>query len=98
MAEDIGRGISDVSVDQLSRYDAMAIEGLPVCQVGPGQPRIAGRVVPSQYRQCHCRAPSCALFCGLTYHPPCESFSLANFSISAGSDGIRQKQGGRRAE
>lgn len=57
MAEDIGRGISDVSVDQLSRYDAMAIEGLSVCQVGPGQPRIAGRVVPSQYRQCHCNCP-----------------------------------------
>ena len=50
MAEDLGCAVSCVRVDQLPGYDAMTVEGLSVCKVGPGQASIAGGVVPGQYR------------------------------------------------
>lgn len=48
MAEDIRRRISDVCINQPSGYDAMSIEGLLDCKMGPGKASIVG-VAPGKY-------------------------------------------------
>ena len=46
MAEDGGAGISEVGVDELAGNDAMAEEGLSICEVSIGKAGVGGGIVP----------------------------------------------------
>lgn len=47
MAEDGGRGVAEVGVDQLTRDNAVTVEGLTVREVGVGLAGVGGGVVPA---------------------------------------------------
>jgi hypothetical protein len=49
VAEDGGRGVAVVGVAQHSRDDAVAVEGLSVCEVGGGHAGVGGGVVPAAF-------------------------------------------------
>lgn len=52
VAEYFGRSIAQVGINELSRDNAVPIEGLPVGEMGVRLPSVRGCVEPWQFTQC----------------------------------------------
>jgi hypothetical protein len=80
VAEDCGFGVAFVGIDEHARDDAVAVEGLPVCEMSVGLAGVRGGIVPMLLLDSRWR-----LRRGRAYHPPIVKALLAKSSRSPGS-------------
>ena len=96
MPEDGGAGVAEIGVDELSRDNPMAVEGLAVGEMGIRLAGIRRSIVPGGISVLE--NVSIHFWERRAYQPPSVSFSFASSSSLPGSGGSQtvMKQGFRR--